>query len=82
MCPLEDKRMDRDNILQELRRFKEINQGKYSIVSIGLFGSVARDKMNKRSDIDVVVELVKRDLFNIIHKVKISSVSKTFDMSD
>ena len=25
MCPLEDKRMDRDNILQELRRFKGSN---------------------------------------------------------
>jgi hypothetical protein len=26
MCPLEDKRMDRDNILQELCRFKEVNR--------------------------------------------------------
>ena len=58
--------MDRDEIIRELCYLKEVSQGKYSIVSIGLFGSVVQDRMNKQSDIDVVVELVKRDLFNII----------------
>ena len=58
--------MNREKIIQELRLFKEINQDKYNIIRIGLFGSVARNIINEQSDIDVVVELRKQDLFNII----------------
>lgn len=58
--------MDRNEIIRALRKFKDINQNKYRIKRIGIFGSAARDTMSKQSDIDVVVELEKQDLFNII----------------
>jgi len=43
-----------------------MNQEKYDIIKIGLFGSAARESMIEESDIDVVVELGKPDLFNLI----------------
>lgn len=58
--------MDRNEIIQALRKFKNINQNKYKIKRIGIFGSTVRGTMSKQSDIDVVVELEKQDLFNII----------------
>jgi predicted nucleotidyltransferase len=58
--------MKRNEIILSLRRFKERNQKKYRIIRIGIFGSAARDTMKEQSDIDVVVELEKQDLFNII----------------
>lgn len=58
--------MKRDDIILSLRRFKEINQQKYNIIRIGLFGSGARDNMGEQSDIDVVVELETQDFFDLI----------------
>ncbi len=58
--------MKQDEIVISLRRFKDANKNKYEIVKIGLFGSAARDNMNEESDIDVVVELKKQDLFHLI----------------
>ena len=58
--------MKRDDIILSLRRFKEINQQKYNIIRIGLFGSGARDNMREQSDIDVVVELETQGLFDLI----------------
>jgi len=58
--------MNRNEIILALRRFKERNQNKYRIIRIGIFGSAARAAMKEESDIDVVVELEKQDLFNII----------------
>jgi predicted nucleotidyltransferase len=58
--------MERDEIIQILRGFVEINRDKYEIIRIGVFGSAARDNMNEQSDIDVVVELGKPDLFYLV----------------
>jgi predicted nucleotidyltransferase len=58
--------MNRNEIILALRRFKEKNRNKYRIIRIGIFGSAARDTMRVQSDIDVVVELEKQDLFTII----------------
>lgn len=58
--------MKRDDIMLSLRRFKEMNQHKYNIIRIGLFGSAVRDSMSDLSDIDVVVELKTQDLFDLI----------------
>ncbi|MBC8418781.1 MAG: nucleotidyltransferase domain-containing protein [Proteobacteria bacterium] len=58
--------MNRDDILLSLRRFKEMNQHKYNIIRIGLFGSAVRDSMREHNDIDVVVELKTQDLFDLI----------------
>jgi len=58
--------MDREEILQFLKKFKEKNGNKYHIKSIGIFGSVAKNKAHERSDIDIVVKLTKQDLFDLI----------------
>jgi len=58
--------MERNEIIQTLRGFMDMNKDRYEIIRIGVFGSAARDSMNEQSDIDVVVELGKQDLFNII----------------
>ena len=58
--------MERNEIIRILRGFMDMNKDRYKIIRIGVFGSAARDGMNEQSDIDVVVELGKQDLFNII----------------
>jgi len=58
--------MTKQEIIQALRRYKEIKGDKYNIVRIGLFGSVARDASNEKSDIDVVVILKRPDMFNLV----------------
>jgi predicted nucleotidyltransferase len=55
-----------EEILTYLRRFKNKNQKQYSILKIGIFGSAARNEMNEKSDIDIVVELGNADLFHLI----------------
>ncbi len=60
------KTMGKDDIVLSLCRFKEMNRTKYEIVRIGIFGSAARDDMKEKSDIDVVVELERQDLFYLI----------------
>ncbi len=63
---LEEILMNRDEIINYLRSFREKNHTKYNIIRIGIFGSAARDNMNEKSDIDIVVELEKPDFFNLI----------------
>jgi predicted nucleotidyltransferase len=58
--------MSREEILQILKRFKEEYAGQFGIVSLGLFGSAARDEATESSDVDVVVKLRKQDIFNMI----------------
>ena len=58
--------MERNEIIRTLRNFMDMNRKRYEIIRIGIFGSAARGSMNEQSDIDVVVELGKQDLFNII----------------
>jgi hypothetical protein len=58
--------MNKNEIICSLRHFKELNQERYQIVRLGLFGSAARGTMTESSDIDVVVELAVPDLFMLI----------------
>ena len=60
------KAMNRDEIMLLLHGFREKYDTQYRIRKIGIFGSAARDSMNDRSDIDVVVDLVKPDFFNLV----------------
>lgn len=57
--------MDRNEIQLVLERHKTELQNKFGVVSIGLFGSYARNEENAKSDIDIVVEIHKADLFVI-----------------
>lgn len=62
----EDVMTKKEEILFYLRQFKGEKKEQYSILKMGVFGSVARDDMNADSDIDIVVELGKTDLFYLI----------------
>ena len=58
--------MEQNDIINLLRLFKKNNQDKYTIKKLGIFGSASRGELHQLSDIDVVVELGKPDLFHII----------------
>ena len=58
--------MKKDEIIRALRSFIALNRDRYEIIRLGVFGSAARDYMNEQSDIDVVVELGKPDLFYLV----------------
>ncbi len=58
--------MKRNEIIRALSDFMELNKERYEIIRIGVFGSAARDNMSEQSDIDVVVELGKPDLFYLV----------------
>jgi len=58
--------MNRKEIIEYLKKFKEESKNKYHIELLGVFGSVARDTISANSDIDVVVRLTKQDLFELI----------------
>ena len=58
--------MNRDDILEVLRRFKEVNSDRYKIARLGLFGSGAKDNRREKRDIDVVVVLTELDALNLI----------------
>ena len=42
-------------IIQGIKKNKE-NMRKFSVKKIGLFGSFAKEKQNKKSDVDIVVD--------------------------
>lgn len=58
--------MDRNNVVDIISQFKAGNSNKYGIKKIGIFGSVALNSAGPTSDIDVVVELEKPDMFCLI----------------
>jgi predicted nucleotidyltransferase len=51
--------MDRNQILTIIRNEKPYLQKHFGLLSIGLFGSFARDEQQPESDIDLLVELSK-----------------------
>lgn len=59
--------MEKVEILDILKNYKLNNSGKYGILKLGLFGSVAHDQMNSDSDIDVVIETQTPNPFIIVH---------------
>jgi len=57
--------MGRSEIIQLLSEYKKRNGARYGIITIGLFGSFARDSYDGGSDLDIVVELERADLFTL-----------------
>jgi len=58
--------MNKKEILQILRSYKENSKYKYNIVALGLFGSYARDEASDLSDIDIFVTLKIPKMFDLI----------------
>lgn len=59
--------MKRDIALDILGQYKRDNLDKYGILSMGIFGSVARDEARDSSDVDVCIQTKVPNMFNIIH---------------
>ena len=61
-----NKELDSKKILKEIeKRKKDIR--KYGVKKIGLFGSFAKGKQNKKSDIDFLIEFKKIDFDNYVY---------------
>lgn len=58
--------MYRKDILNYIAAHKIEFEKKFGVQKIGLFGSYARGEVYERSDIDIVVELERPDLFCLI----------------
>ena len=57
--------LKKKKILNILKQYKIEHNTDYGITKIGVFGSVARDEAKESSDVDVVVELKKPNLFTL-----------------
>jgi len=55
----------KESTLQELKQFQQESGFRYGILSLGLFGSVARDTAKEDSDIDIVVQLKEPNLLTL-----------------
>jgi len=49
-----------------LKSYQAEVAGEYNISAIGVFGSVARETANEQSDVDVVIQIEKPDLFMLV----------------
>jgi len=58
--------MSRQEVLEMLSQFRQTRQDEFGIVRIGIFGSTARETASDQSDVDVVVELSKPDLLQLV----------------
>lgn len=61
------KQLRRDEVLDILRRHKAELADRYGVISLGIFGSVARDEAKPDSDVDIIVKMSKPDLFFMVH---------------
>ena len=55
--------MDKEKVLAILQQFKKEYSQEYHLLSLGVFGSVARDEANSGSDVDIVFETDQPNLF-------------------
>jgi uncharacterized protein len=59
--------MNRAEILEIIRKYKQENSEKYGIDAICLFGSYARDMSFEDSDVDIVIETREPDLYKMVY---------------
>ncbi len=55
--------MGKKDIIRILRKYKKEFASQYNIITIGIFGSVARDDLGDESDVDIVVNISEPDFF-------------------
>ncbi|MCK5146496.1 nucleotidyltransferase domain-containing protein [bacterium] len=59
--------MSRSEIIRILKTFKKESAEEYGILTLGIFGSVARDEAECTSDVDIVVTTKTPDPYIIVH---------------
>jgi len=60
------KVLDLDQVLGILRKRKSEFAATYGVTAIGVFGSLAKGEAKSDSDVDVVVQISKPDLFMLV----------------
>jgi len=88
---LKNKTMNKDIIINILKKYKPLLEQKFSISKIGLFGSYAKNNNNQNSDIDIIYHLAEGkylglkenfELENFFHSIfkekKIDLVNKKY----
>lgn len=78
--------MDKQFIIEQLKKIKPILSEKYGITELALFGSYSRNEENEKSDIDIMVDYqnpmglkyfdIAYELENIFKEKKIQVISK------
>jgi len=58
--------MNKKDIITFLADSKPELQSKFGVVKIGLFGSYSRGEENENSDIDIVVDMGKKNYFKLL----------------
>jgi len=56
--------VSKTELIEFLKRYKESKEKEYYLKRIGIFGSIAKENNTQSSDIDIVVEFSKPNLFN------------------
>ena len=70
--------LNRDEVLDILKKHKAEFADSYGVTDIGIFGSLARGETKTGSDVDVVVKMRKPDLFFMVHiKEELEDAYKT-----
>ena len=59
--------MNKTEIIKILTRYMTVNARRYGIISMGVFGSYARDEATSLSDVDIVLETETPDPYKIVH---------------
>lgn len=57
----------KEKILSMLKEITPVLSEKYGVTRIGIFGSVARDEASEDSDVDIVYEMSRPNLFTVVH---------------
>ena len=69
--------MKNEKINQIINQFKLNVEDKYNVITMKLFGSIARGDNTENSDIDIMVKLpivnrkIEEDLYNIAYKLEL-----------
>lgn len=59
--------MGREDILALLRDYKQAYADQYGILTLGVFGSVARNEATDESDVDICISTKTPDAFMLVH---------------
>lgn len=60
----------KNKILLALKEIIPVLSEKNGVTRIGIFGSVARDDASEQSDVDIVYEMSRPNLFTVVHLKK------------
>ena len=57
--------MDAQSVLDILRKYMDAHRSELGILTMGVFGSIARDEAASESDVDVVISLKEPNLLTL-----------------